>query len=292
MNFFTPLRFSRQCLNEMTQSKKPTCLERLSGHVDNLLIQSSQGVEIKSLGKDGELSYERFKKVESITSLCLKALLVVLIVPVIIALILKIIVRVYLYLKYSGKTQEIIAPVVPRIEPCIPVPLTRTEILEKFLTLPRLSQEQRSLLITSTELLCSRGCASQEEYANRGILIKDLPKKNSTQPIEFRLTGIPGCSFIHYPGRLHIWDSGDQDIISSSTRTCDVCRTRLDATVNFLMGIPVRNGATQEEVENLIKEESKTNPILGIVGVETFSIHQTMFSLGEHVGVLMEKDFV
>ncbi|QXE27041.1 adherence factor [Chlamydia buteonis] len=290
INFLTSIRFSQSCLNEMARDQKFTALEKLSGHLDSIFFQSSKGVEIKSVDANGVLFYERIKTVDSLASLCLKALLVILVVPVVIALVLKIIVRLYLYLKYSGKMQELEEPVVLPIEVPSPSILTRKEIIEEFLTQPELSQEQRALLIKSTELLCSRGCTSKEEYEERGILVGSIPRRHT--PIEFRLTEIPGFSFIHYPGCLHTWDNGSQDIITSSSKTCDVLRQRLDATVNFLLGVPVRNDMTQEEVENLIKQGRQTNALLGIVGIETFSIHQTLFSLGEHVGVLIIKDLV
>ncbi|AFS24759.1 hypothetical protein [Chlamydia psittaci] len=313
VNFFTPIRFSQRCLNEMAEAKQSTFLEKLSGRLDGIFFQSSKGVEIKSLDANGVLLYERIKTVDSIASLCLKALLVILVIPVIIALVLKIIVRLYLYLKYSGNTQEVEEPAVSSTEAKTPSPLahkesdvsvvpsretpapsilSRTEIINQFLTQPTLSQEQRSVLIKSTELLCSRGCTSKEEYEERGILIGSMPRNRNILPIEFRLTQVPGFSFIYYPGCLHTWDNGSQDIITSSTKACEVLRQRVDATVNFLLGVPLRNGVTQDEVENLIQQGRQTNALLGVVGLETFYIHQTLFSLGECVGVLVIKDLV
>lgn len=300
VNFFSPIRFSQHCLNEMAKAKRSVVLEKLSGHLDNIFFQSSKGIEIKSLEANGILLYERIQVVDSIASLCLKTLAVVLVVPVIIALVLKIIIRLYLYLKYAGNMQEFKEPAAPLIENVVedviedatPPALSRTEIIEKFLTKIELSQEQRDLLIKSTELLCSRGCSSQEEYEERGILVDSIPRYYDTLPIKFRLTEIPGFYFIHYPGYLHTWDDGSQDIVTSSNKTSEVLQKRLDITANFLLDMPIRNGITQEEVENLIKQGRETNACLGIVNVETFFIRQTSCSLGEHVGVLIIKDLV
>ncbi|AEG85607.1 hypothetical protein [Chlamydia psittaci] len=297
VNFFSPIRFSQHCLDEMAQAKRPIVLEKLSGRLDDILFQSSKGIEVKSVETNGTLLCDRIQVVDSIASLCLKALLVILVIPVIIALALKVIVRLYLYLQYSGKireqeqAQELEEPVIPLVEAVTPPVLSRADIIEKFLTV-ELSSEQRKLLIKSTELLCSRGCASKEEYKERGILVDNVSRYHCNLPIEFRLTEIPGCSFIHYPGFLRTWDDGSQDIVTSVTKTCEVSRDRLDNTANFLLGVPVRDGMTQEEVENLIQQGRQTNARLGVFGLETFYIGQTTFSLGGHVGVLIIKDLV
>ncbi|WP_250223623.1 adherence factor [Chlamydia psittaci] len=297
VNFFSPIRFSQHCLDEMAQAKRPIVLEKLSGRLDDILFQSSKGIEVKSVETNGTLLCDRIQVVDSIASLCLKALLVILVIPVIIALALKVIVRLYLYLQYSGKireqeqAQELEEPVIPLVEAVTPPVLSRADIIEKFLTV-ELSSEQRKLLIKSTELLCSRGCASKEEYKERGILVDNVSRYHCNLPIEFRLTEIPGCSFIHYPGFLRTWDDGSQDIVTSVTKTCEVSRDRLDNTANFLLGVPVREGMTQEEVENLIQQGRQTNARLGVFGLETFYIGQTTFSLGGHVGVLIIKDLV
>ncbi|CCO02066.1 hypothetical protein BN356_5581 [Chlamydia psittaci 01DC12] len=297
VNFFSPIRFSQHCLDEMAQAKRLVVLEKLSGRLDNILFQSSKGIEVKSVEANGTLLCERIQVVDSIASLCLKALLVILVIPVIIALALKVIVRLYLYLQYSGKireqvqVQELEEPVIPLVEAVTPPVLSRTDIIEKFLTV-ELSPEQRKLLIKSTELLCSRGCASKEEYEERGILVDSVSGYRCSLPIEFRLTEIPGYSFVHYPGFLHTWDDCSQDIVTSATKTCEVSRDRLDNTANFLLGVPVRDGMTQEEVENLIQQGRQTNALLGVFGLETFYIRQTTFSLGEHVGVLIIKDLM
>lgn len=123
----------------------------------------------------GTLLCERIQVVDSIASLCLKALLIILVIPVIIILALKVLVRLYLYLQYSGKMreQELEEPVIPLVKAVTLPALSRKDIIEKFLTV-ELSPEQRKLLIKSTELLCSRGYASKEEYEERGILVDNV----------------------------------------------------------------------------------------------------------------------
>ncbi|WP_349821430.1 adherence factor [Chlamydia abortus] len=293
VNFFAPLRFSQHCLDEMAQAKRPIVFEKLSGRLDDILFQSSKGIEVKSVETNGTLLCERVQVVDSIASLCLKALLVILVIPVIIALALKVIVRLYLYSQYSGKIreQEQAQELEPLVEAVTPSVLSRADIIEKFLTV-ELSPEQRKLLIKSTELLCSLGCTSKEDYEEKGILVDNVSRHHYNLPIKFRLTEIPGCSFIHYPSFLRTWDDCSQDVVTSATKTCEVLRDRLDNTVNFLLGVPVTDGVTQEEVENLIQQGRQTNSLLGVFGLETFYIRQTTFSLGERVGVLIIKDLV
>lgn len=55
---------------------------------------------------------------------------------------------------------------------------------------------------------------------------------------------------------------------------------RLDNTVNFLLGVPVRDGMTREEVENLIQQGRQTNTLLGVFGLETFYISNYVFFRG------------
>ncbi|EPP27993.1 adherence factor domain protein, partial [Chlamydia psittaci 84-8471/1] len=37
VNFFSPIRFSQHCLDEMAQAKRPIVLEKLSGRLDDIL---------------------------------------------------------------------------------------------------------------------------------------------------------------------------------------------------------------------------------------------------------------
>ncbi|WP_375793459.1 adherence factor [Chlamydia sp. 12-01] len=310
VNFFTPLCFSQQCLGEMAQAGKSILLEKLSGRLDSLFIQRSEGIEIKALGPNGELLCERVGKTDSITSLCLKVLLVLLIVPVIIALVLKIIVRLCLYLKYPGKVQEVAAPapkpivkpiVDPTIKPVVPPvtieevveakpkPLTREEIINTFVTLPSLSPEQQTLLMSATELINSGVCTSVGDYRDQGILLKHMPARYL--PIPFELIDVPGIKCTYYPGYLLTDEQGNQYIITSVVRASERFRERLGVTANFLEDVPITTDSSKEQVEALIREGLNKDSRLGMLAISIFTVGKTVDSLGEQVGVVVEKRF-
>ncbi|MEF9497082.1 adherence factor [Chlamydia sp. 04-14] len=310
VNFFTSLSFSQHCLGEIAEAGKSILLEKLSGRLDELFLQRSEGVEVKALGPNRGLLCERVTKTDSLASLCLKVLLVLLIVPVIIALVLKIIVRLCLYLKYPGKVEEIAAPISspkpilePTTKPAVSietvedvvevaaVPLAREEIIENFIMLPKLSQEQQNLLIESTALLNLSSFANREGYEEKGIFPGYVPWAGFTTPLTFELSGIPGLKFTYYPGYLATDAFGNQDIITSAARASDRFRERLGATADFLEGVPVTTDSTKEGVETLIKDGSKGDPKLGILNIEIFTVNQTANSIGENVGVIIEKKF-
>ncbi|BAE81203.1 hypothetical protein [Chlamydia felis Fe/C-56] len=291
VSFFTPLGFSQQCLGEIAQAGQTVFLERLAGYLDMLFIQRSDGLKIKALGHNKRLLAERVKKVDSLVSLYLKVLLVLLIVPIIIALVLKIIVRLCLCIKYSGGIQEVQEVVVPIVEETDVVGeatvfpsrlLSREKIVEKFVTLPKLSEVQRDLLIKSIELLYSRGCATPKDYADRGILVRYM--HTYTSPIIFELIGIPGITCTYCPDYLREENRG-RNIVRSSDRAIFVCEERRDLTSKFLESRSITMDTTQEEVEELLKEKRKSEPLLGIFRVETF------FIKGQPVGVLLAKKF-
>ncbi|WP_375793461.1 adherence factor [Chlamydia sp. 12-01] len=305
VNFFTPLRFSQQCLGEIAQAGKSTLLEKLSGRLDEVFIQSSKGVEIKALGPDkGGLLYERVKGVNTAASLCLKVFIALLIVPVIIALILKIIVRLCLYLKYSGKAQEIIVStpsttsavgsmnLVDKTTKIQGRTLTREEIVDKFLTLPKLSDKNRNLLIESTKLIVSRSCKSLKEYKKKGILFKLMPKENE-YAITFELEKIPGLYFTYYSGSSGFVKADEEckkDVVSSSKRTISKFQDLLGITIDFLTSVPVTTNSTQEEVDALIKDGLRRDVRLGIFNVEVFDINKSESSPGESIGILIRKN--
>ncbi|WP_375793460.1 adherence factor [Chlamydia sp. 12-01] len=312
VNFFTPLCFSQECLGEIAQAGKSTLLEKLSGRLDSLFIQRSEGIEIKALGPNGELLCERVGKTDSITSLCLKVLLVLLIVPVIIALVLKIIVRLYLYLKYPGKVEEVTTPapkpivkpiVDPTVKPVVPPvtieevievkpkPLTREEIIEQFLQPFCLSKEDLNKLIQGVTTFTSRSYKTVGEYRANGILITDLPFENEL-PYLFQLTTLPGYEFTYAPGRLHEGLYG-VDAITSITRMHSRLRCYQDETAKFLASKHITRETTREEIEAFIREGKKTNRYIGLSGAAIFRLGCDLrfASLGEEIGIFIEKQF-
>ncbi|QVE49100.1 hypothetical protein [Chlamydia crocodili] len=173
----------------------------------------------------------------------------------------------------------------------LPVPLTREEIIENFIMLPKLSQDQRDLLTRATEFLNLCSFTSAIEYEGRGIFPEHIPWKGSTSPVVFKLTGIPGLKFTYYPGYLSTDEYGNQDIITSVSKASEKFRERLGVTADFLEAVPITTDSNKEEVENLIKDGLNRDCKLGLFNIEIFIVNQTRNSLGENVGVIIEKKF-
>ncbi|MEF9497081.1 adherence factor [Chlamydia sp. 04-14] len=304
VNFFTSLSFSQHCLGEIAEAGKSILLEKLSGRLDELFLQRSEGVEVKALGPNRGLLCERVTKTDSLVSLCLKVLLVLLIVPVIIALVLKIIVRLCLYLKYPGKIISSPKPILePTTKPAVSIetvedvveveaiPLTREEIVKQFLQPFCLSEEDENKLIQGVTTFISRSYKTVGEYRENGILITSLPFENE-MPYSFQLTTLPGYEFTYAPGRLQQGLNG-LDIVTSTTRMNTRLQCYQDETAKFLESKHVTRESTQQEIEALIREGKRTNRYVGITGVAIFNVGDDLRvgSLGETVGIFIDRQF-
>ncbi|WP_415926555.1 hypothetical protein [Chlamydia vaughanii] len=139
ISLFSSLVFAPQFLKQQSLRGKSTRLEKVVETVDNCFCFRTRTVEVISI-RDRGLVYRKIQTPHSCLKEISRILACVLIIPIIVLLVLKLVLRIALSVKYRGRAIETEF-------------LGKTQIIDRYLTLPSLSPMERNQLDVSFSLI-------------------------------------------------------------------------------------------------------------------------------------------